>query len=121
MSYLKRAARYAAVLWLLAAAPALGHQSEVSPGCLTYSCAARVCKASCQARLRPSIPSADGAWLAATRQCESGGDYSTNTGNGFFGAYQFTLSSWEAVGGTGRPDLASPAEQDARALKLRAL
>jgi hypothetical protein len=57
-------------------------------------------------------------YLAALRQCESGGNYSTNTGNGFYGAYQFTLSTWESVGGSGYPHLAAPAEQDYRAAYL---
>lgn len=67
------------------------------------------------------ISAADQAWLARVRACESGGNYAINTGNGFYGAYQFTLSSWVAVGGSGYPHLASPAEQDHRALRLRAI
>lgn len=61
-----------------------------------------------------------GGQLASIRACESGGNYSTNTGNGFYGAYQFTQQSWEAVGGTGNPAAASPAEQDKRAAMLMA-
>jgi hypothetical protein len=61
-----------------------------------------------------------GGTLAAIRQCESGGNYSTNTGNGFYGAYQFTQSTWESVGGSGSPAAASPAEQDKRAAILYA-
>ena len=60
------------------------------------------------------------AHLQAIAACESGGNYSTNTGNGFFGAYQFTQSTWESVGGTGNPAAASPAEQDKRAAMLYA-
>lgn len=56
--------------------------------------------------------------LAAIRSCESGGNYSTSTGNGFYGAYQFTQSTWASVGGTGSPASASPAEQDRRAAIL---
>ena len=52
------------------------------------------------------------------RVCESGDNYSINTGNGHYGAYQFDLPTWRSVGGSGYPDLASPAEQDARALIL---
>jgi hypothetical protein len=65
-------------------------------------------------------PRATSAPLAAIRQCESGGDYSTNTGNGFAGAYQFTPSTWASVGGSGSPAAASPAEQDRRAAMLYA-
>ena len=58
--------------------------------------------------------------LQAIAACESGGNYSTNTGNGFFGAYQFTQATWASVGGTGNPAAASPAEQDKRAAMLYA-
>ena len=58
--------------------------------------------------------------LAAIRACESGGVYTTDTGNGFYGAYQFTLSTWASMGGSGNPAAASPAEQDYRAAKLYA-
>jgi hypothetical protein len=54
-----------------------------------------------------------GGDLASIRACESGGNYSTNTGNGYYGAYQFNLGTWQAAGGTGNPATASPAEQDA--------
>lgn len=56
--------------------------------------------------------------LAAIRACETGGDYSTNTGNGYYGAYQFSLSAWQSVGGSGLPSSALPREQDVRAAKL---
>lgn len=36
-------------------------------------------------------------------QCESGGNWAINTGNGYYGGIQFSLSSWRAVGGTGYP------------------
>ena len=58
--------------------------------------------------------------LQAIAACESGGNYSTNTGNGFYGAYQFTQETWQSVGGTGNPATASPAEQDKRAAMLYA-
>lgn len=61
-----------------------------------------------------------GGSLASIRECESGGDYSTDTGNGFYGAYQFDQSTWESVGGSGSPASASPAEQDKRAAALMA-
>lgn len=54
-------------------------------------------------------------------QCESGGNWAINTGNGFYGGLQFTLSSWQAVGGSGYPHQASKAEQIARAEQLLAL
>lgn len=56
-------------------------------------------------------------WLKL-RMCESSNRYDINTGNGYYGAYQFDLPTWRSVGGQGRPDQASPAEQDYRALYL---
>lgn len=43
--------------------------------------------------------------------CESGGDWSTNTGNGFYGGLQFTKQTWKAFGGSGMPHQASRGEQ----------
>jgi LysM repeat protein len=51
--------------------------------------------------------------------CESGGNWAINTGNGFYGGLQFTLSSWQAVGGSGYPNQASRDEQIARAQILQ--
>jgi len=59
-----------------------------------------------------------GGVLARVRMRESGGNYATNTGNGYYGAYQFSLGTWAGVGGTGLPSNASPAEQDMRAQML---
>ena len=58
-------------------------------------------------------------WLYSVRMCESGGNYRTNTGNGFYDAYQFVPSTWWGVGGRGMPHLAEPLEQDYRAVLLR--
>jgi hypothetical protein len=64
--------------------------------------------------------SASDSDLAKLRACESGGNYATNTGNGYFGAYQFALATWHSLGYSGRPDQASPATQDAAVRKLQA-
>lgn len=53
-------------------------------------------------------------------QCESGGNWSINTGNGYYGGLQFSLASWKGVGGTGLPSQASKSEQIARGEKLQA-
>ncbi len=50
------------------------------------------------------------AWEALA-QCESGGNWSINTGNGYYGGLQFSPSSWVAAGGSGSPAAASKAEQ----------
>ncbi|MDQ0787424.1 transglycosylase family protein [Streptomyces sp. B3I8] len=59
----------------------------------------------------------------AVAQCESGGNWSINTGNGFYGGLQFTNSTWAAYGGTAyaaRADLASKSAQIAVAEKVLA-
>ena len=56
--------------------------------------------------------------LAQLRQCESTGRYGISTGNGYYGAYQFDLSTWRSVGGSGYPHQASPAVQDEMATRL---
>ncbi|MEU6366107.1 transglycosylase family protein [Streptomyces sp. NPDC046931] len=61
-------------------------------------------------------------WDAVAR-CESGGNWSINTGNGFYGGLQFTNSTWAAYGGTAyapRADLASEGQQIAVAEKVLA-
>ncbi|HET9077448.1 MAG TPA: transglycosylase family protein [Acidimicrobiales bacterium] len=62
---------------------------------------------------------AGGVWLQL-RQCESGDNYQANTGNGFYGAYQFSPSTWTGMGYPGRPDLEPPAMQDQAAQRLQA-
>ncbi|MFV0411379.1 MAG: transglycosylase family protein [Paracoccus sp. (in: a-proteobacteria)] len=60
-----------------------------------------------------------GVWdrLAA---CESGGNWSINTGNGYYGGLQFNLGTWRSNGGSGYPHQASKAEQIRVAENLRA-
>ncbi|MHA7283589.1 transglycosylase family protein [Arthrobacter sp. TMS2-4] len=52
-------------------------------------------------------------------QCESGGDWGINTGNGYYGGLQFSQSSWIAAGGQGSPAGASVAEQKRVAAELQ--
>ena len=57
----------------------------------------------------------------ALAKCESGGNPSIISSNGlYYGLYQFSLSTWRAVGGSGLPSDASPAEQTQRAQALQA-
>ncbi|MBV9058081.1 MAG: LysM peptidoglycan-binding domain-containing protein [Pseudonocardiales bacterium] len=53
---------------------------------------------------------ADVNWDAVAA-CESGGNWAINTGNGFYGGLQFTLSTWHANGGVGMPQSASREQQ----------
>jgi hypothetical protein len=72
-----------------------------------------------RARGRAGVSTASPA-LQAIAACESGGNPQADTGNGFYGKYQFTLSTWQAVGGAGNPAQAPEAEQDRRAAALLA-
>jgi resuscitation-promoting factor RpfA len=44
-------------------------------------------------------------------QCESGGNWKINTGNGYYGGIQFNASTWRAYGGSGLPHQASRSQQ----------
>jgi resuscitation-promoting factor RpfA len=44
-------------------------------------------------------------------KCESGGNWTTNTGNGYYGGLQFSPRTWRAFGGSGMPHKASKAQQ----------
>jgi hypothetical protein len=58
------------------------------------------------------VPAADAEpnWDAMA-QCESGGNWSANTGNGFYGGLQFTPATWASNGGVGSPAAASREQQ----------
>lgn len=50
--------------------------------------------------------------LARLRMCEAGGKYDRNSGNGYYGAYQYDISTWANYQGYPRADLAPPEVQD---------
>ncbi len=58
--------------------------------------------------------------FAEIRQCESGDNYAADTGNGYYGAYQISASTWQGLGYSGLPNQASPAVQDEAAHRLQA-
>ncbi|WP_280530180.1 resuscitation-promoting factor [Nocardioides dongkuii] len=71
----------------------------------------------------PAAPSSNYAsgnsvWDALA-QCESGGNWAINTGNGYYGGLQFNLGTWQAYGGTGLPSANSREAQIAVATRLR--
>ena len=66
---------------------------------------------------------ASGVNWDAIAQCESGGNWSINTGNGFYGGLQFTRGTWNAYGGgryAGTANHASRSQQIAIAEKVLA-
>jgi hypothetical protein len=63
---------------------------------------------------RSAGPSTDGSSWDRIAECESHGNWSANTGNGYYGGLQESMSFWTAHGGLAyapRPDLATRAEQ----------
>ena len=74
-----------------------------------------------------TVVTSAGAASAATaddfrrlRVCESGGNYSINTGNGYYGAYQFDRRTWQGLGYSGTANQHPPAVQDEAAQRLQA-
>jgi resuscitation-promoting factor RpfA len=59
----------------------------------------------------PAFASAQSVNWDAVAECESGGNWAIDTGNGYAGGLQFKQSTWEANGGSGNPANASKAEQ----------
>jgi uncharacterized protein YabE (DUF348 family) len=72
---------------------------------------------------KPQAPAiSDGATWDRLAQCEAGGNWAINTGNGYYGGVQFDASTWRAYGGTQYaplPHQASREEQIAVASKVR--
>jgi hypothetical protein len=85
--------------------------------------AAAAAQAAARAQARAVAMTAEatdgGVWLEL-RDCESGDHYADDTGNGYYGAYQFSLGTWEGLGYSGLPSEASPAVQDEAARRLQA-
>lgn len=55
---------------------------------------------------------AGGSVWDSLAQCESGGNWAINTGNGFYGGLQFTASTWAAYGGTAYAPTANLASRE---------
>ncbi len=67
----------------------------------------------------PAAATGGSVWDAIAK-CESGGNWSINTGNGYSGGLQFSASTWRAYGGTGSASAASREQQIAVAQKVQA-
>ena len=61
--------------------------------------------------LGTATANADSVNWDAIAACESGGNWAINTGNGYYGGLQFSMSTWRAHGGSGSPAGASKSEQ----------
>lgn len=91
----------------------------VSPVSSTASAAAQPAVRSAAPRVAAAPVASRGVWDQLA-QCEAGGNWAINTGNGYYGGLQFTISSWQAVGGSGLPSDASREEQIQRGEMLLA-
>src|SRR3954449_4148477 len=101
-----RAPRYVRTKKVIARAPVAAGATAIGLGVLSS----------------PAQASTTHDW-SGVAQCESGGNWSINTGNGYYGGLQFSSSTWLAYGGgdyAPRADLATPAEQIAVAEKVLA-
>ncbi len=67
----------------------------------------------------PADSEGDAIWDELA-DCESGGNWSINTGNGYYGGLQFSQGSWNAVGGSGLPSSVPREEQILRGKLLQA-
>ncbi|TNM46170.1 DUF348 domain-containing protein [Nocardioides albidus] len=67
---------------------------------------------------KPVVESGNTVWDRLA-QCEAGGNWHINTGNGYYGGLQFNVGTWRANGGSGYPHQASREEQIRIATRLR--
>lgn len=97
------------------------HRRTVEEQKVTRKATDEVVKVGTKSRPAPAANFAPGnsVWDRLA-QCESGGNWAANTGNGYYGGLQFSASTWRSVGGTGLPHQHSRAEQIKRAQILQA-
>ena len=108
--------------WMARAARAAVAGSDPAPA--TAAASVPQAAAPAAAPVSTAAPASSGGvnW-SAIAACESGGDWSANTGNGFYGGLQFTEQTWLAYGGgqyASSANLATPAEQIAVAERVLA-
>lgn len=91
-----------------------GGRHRVQPAQTHENSSARAHAASSDDEMSPELE----RMFYRLRVCESSNNYQDNTGNGYYGAYQFALQTWHNLGMSGRPDLAAPELQDHAAYVL---
>lgn len=103
----------------IAAQQAAAAQANAATQQRTQARQSTAARPAAQTPVAQSAPSSGSVWDQLAR-CESGGNWSINTGNGYYGGLQFSASSWRGVGGSGTANQASREEQIARAEMLKA-
>jgi LysM repeat protein len=94
-------------------------QSRVVRGVAKVALAGAVISVPLTIAATPAANASSVNWDAIAK-CESGGNWATNTGNGFYGGLQFTMGTWHANGGQGSPQNASRSQQIAVAQRVLA-
>ncbi len=87
------------------------NQAGASTAETSSSTATTTAKAAPATKQASAPAAASGHNWDAVAQCESGGNWSINTGNGYYGGLQFSPSTWTANGGKGLASDASREEQ----------
>jgi hypothetical protein len=103
-----------------APAPVSAPEPEAAPAATETAPAPAPAPEPAPAPAATSSGSGSGVWDQLA-QCESGGNWSINTGNGYYGGLQFSQGSWNAAGGSGSPADASREEQIRVAENLQAM
>ena len=101
------------------APPSTAPPSTAPPSTAPPSTRSAANPSSVSAEAPPADPSSADSWTKL-RKCESGGRYDLNSGNGYYGAYQFSAKTWTKLGYPGLPNEAQPEVQDEAARKLQA-
>ncbi|MCP2169304.1 LysM peptidoglycan-binding domain-containing protein [Goodfellowiella coeruleoviolacea] len=95
-------------------------QSATARGIAKVAVAGAIVGAPLAIAAAPAQAAGSGVNWDAIAQCESSGNWAANTGNGFYGGLQFTMSTWHAFGGSGNPQDASREQQIAVAERVLA-
>jgi len=98
-------------------APVTTTTKPPAPATTTTKPAPSTTVASVAPALRPGDPDVAATWDQLAR-CESNSNWAANTGNGYYGGLQFSLATWQNLGGTGYPQQATKATQIAMGKKL---
>jgi len=85
-----------------------------------YAAEQRAAEQAAQSQSKATSTAPSGGVWQELRDCESGGNYAEDSGNGYYGAYQFALATWYGLGFSGLPSAASSATQDEAAQELQA-
>jgi LysM repeat protein len=109
--------------WMARAALAAIPASQPAPAPVAAASGSQAAPAAAAPVSTAAPGSSGGANWSAIAACESGGNWSANTGNGFYGGLQFTQQTWLGYGGgqyASSANQASPAQQIAVAQRVLA-